>query len=152
MRLGIHVSIAGGMAKMAERAVSLGCETVQIFSRSPRGGKAKDLSLPDVEKMKEILAENDIHPLVVHIPYFVNLASSDPDKKGYSVEVLVEDLERTETLGNGILLPMSAISERRAPESPEALAGFTQASRRLWTGTMDLSRYSLRTPPVWARR
>lgn len=123
MRLGIHVSIAGGMAKMAERAVSLGCETVQIFSRSPRGGKAKDLSLPDVEKMKEILAENDIHPLVVHIPYFVNLASSDPDKKGYSVEVLVEDLERTELLGGRYLV--THIGHKRKDEplpAPDALA------------------------------
>ena len=70
MRLGIHVSIAGGMEKMALKAVRLGCETVQIFSRSPRGGKAKELSLPDVRKMREIFAEHDIRPLIVHIPYF----------------------------------------------------------------------------------
>ncbi|HHY44448.1 MAG TPA: deoxyribonuclease IV [Firmicutes bacterium] len=124
MRLGIHVSIAGGMAKMAETAVSLGCESVQIFSRSPRGGKAKDLSLPDVEKMKSIMAEHDIWPLVVHIPYFVNLASSSPDTRSYSIDVLVEDLQRTETLGGRYLV--THIGHKRKdepPESPDALAG-----------------------------
>lgn len=108
---------------MAERAVSLGCEAVQIFSRSPRGGKAKELSLPDVEKMKSILAENDIHPLVVHVPYFTNLASDDPEARNYSIDVLVEDLQRTETLGGRYLV--THVGHKRKdehPESPEALA------------------------------
>lgn len=123
MRLGIHVSIAGGMEKMALKAVRLGCETVQIFSRSPRGGKAKELSLPDVRKMREIFAEHDIRPLIVHIPYFVNLASTDPDKRGYSVDVLVEDLERTETLGGEYLVTHIGHKDKdEAPEAPEALA------------------------------
>ncbi len=123
MRLGKHVSISGGMAKMAETAVSLGCETVQVFSRSPRGGKAKEFSLPDVEKMKEILAEHDIHPLVVHIPYFANLSSVDPEKRGYSVDVLVEDLQRTEALGGRYLVTHIGHKQKdEAEEAPEALA------------------------------
>lgn len=123
MRLGIHVSIAGGMEKMATTAVSLGCETVQIFSRSPRGGKAKELSLPDVQKMKAIFSEKDIHPLVVHIPYFVNLASSDPDKRGYSVDSLVQDLERTDVLGGKYLVTHIGHKDKdEPPEAPEALA------------------------------
>jgi deoxyribonuclease-4 len=142
VRLGIHVSIAGGMAKMAETAVSLGCEAVQIFSRSPRGGKAKELSLPDVEKMKKILAENNIHPLVVHIPYFVNLASDNPDTRSYSIDVLVEDLERTETLGGRYLV--THVGHKRKddpPESPEAFArvysSIEEALRR-YTGPVKI--------------
>ena len=87
------------MAKMAQRAVDLGCEAVQIFSRSPRGGNARELSEPDVAQMKAIFEASDIWPLVVHVPYFLNLASSDPDKVGYSRDVLVEDLNRAEMLG-----------------------------------------------------
>jgi deoxyribonuclease-4 len=123
LRLGIHTSIAGGMAKMAETAASLACEAVQIFSRSPRGGKAKEFSLPDVEKMKEILAEHDIHPLVVHIPYFANLSSVDPEKRGYSVDVLVEDLQRTEALGGRFLVTHIGHKQKEeTEEAPEALA------------------------------
>ncbi len=84
---------------MAQNAVDLGCEAVQIFSRSPRGGKAKEFSEPDVAEMKAIFKERDIWPVVVHVPYFLNLASSDADKLGYSKDVLVEDLNRAETLG-----------------------------------------------------
>lgn len=123
MRLGIHVSIGAGLDKMALKAVELGCETVQVFSRSPRGGKAKELSLPDVRKMQEIFARHNIFPLVVHIPYFVNLASNDPEKRKYSVDVLVEDLERTGTLGGKYLITHIGHKDKaEAPESPDALA------------------------------
>ena len=99
MRIGIHVSIAGGMEKMAWTAASLGCETVQVFSRGPRGGKAKPFSPEDVAAMKLVLEHKGIEPLAVHVPYYVNLASSDPEKRGYSVDVLAGDLERAEALG-----------------------------------------------------
>lgn len=122
MRLGIHVSIASGFEKMALAAAALGCEAVQIFSRSPRGGKAKELSLPDIRKMRDVFAEKDIRPLVVHIPYFVNLASLDPDKRAYSVDVLAEDLERTETLGGSFLVTHIGHKDKaEPPEAPEAL-------------------------------
>jgi len=104
VRVGIHVSIAGGMEKMAWTAASLGCEAVQVFSRSPRGGKAKLLVPSDVAAARSALEEKNIRPLVVHVPYFLNLASSDPETRGYSLDVLVEDLLRTEALGGKFLV------------------------------------------------
>jgi len=35
-RIGIHTSTAGGIHNAAERAYRLGCNTLQIFSSSPR--------------------------------------------------------------------------------------------------------------------
>ena len=35
-RIGIHTSTAGGVENAAERAYRLGCNTLQIFSSSPR--------------------------------------------------------------------------------------------------------------------
>ena len=35
-RIGIHTSTAGGVHNAAERAYRLGCNTLQIFSSSPR--------------------------------------------------------------------------------------------------------------------
>ncbi len=99
MRFGVHVSIQGGMVKMAMSAARLGCEAVQIFSRSPRGGKAKPLIPKEVAEMRRLFHEHDVNPLIVHAPYFINLASADKRKRGYSIEVLVEDLKRAETLG-----------------------------------------------------
>jgi deoxyribonuclease-4 len=92
------------MEKMAKTAIELGCETVQIFSRSPRGGKAKPLDPDDVTRMKQLLEAHDIRPLVIHAPYFVNLASVDEAKRSYSIEVLAEDLTRAEALGAGFVV------------------------------------------------
>jgi len=122
MRLGIHVSIQGGMTRMAQRAMSLGCETVQIFSRSPRGGKAREFSPQDIAGMRTLLEKHGIWPLVVHVPYFLNLASSDPEKRKYSVEVLTEDLFRTEALGGKYLVVHVGHKDKdEEPDSPRAL-------------------------------
>lgn len=122
MRLGIHVSIQGGLENMARAAASLQCEAVQIFSRSPRGGKAKDFDIADLLGMRAQLAERDIHPLVVHVPYFLNLASSDDSKRSYSIEVLVQDLQRTEALGGKYLVTHIGHKDKAEPvESVDAL-------------------------------
>lgn len=104
MRIGAHLSIAGGFAAVSKEAVKLGCEAVQVFSRSPRGGRAKPLVERDVETMKSTLQEAGIRPLAVHLPYFVNLASDNPSTYSYSCEVLDEDLQRAALLGAAFLV------------------------------------------------
>jgi deoxyribonuclease-4 len=111
------------MAKMASTAVDLGCEAVQIFTRSPRGGKAKCLSPHDVAEMQSMFERHDIRPLVVHVPYFINLASADASKKAYSIEVLADDLSRAEVLGARYLVTHVGHREPgEPPESPDALS------------------------------
>ena len=81
MRIGVHVSIAGSIWESLERARALGCNTMQIFSRNPRGWQAPALAKDDVEKFRLLKAKYDIRPVVVHIPYIINLAT--PDDKLY---------------------------------------------------------------------
>ena len=52
MKLGAHVSIAGGIFKAPLNAKKLGCETFQIFSRSPRGGMPPEITDNIVEQFK----------------------------------------------------------------------------------------------------
>lgn len=108
---------------MARKAIDLRCETVQIFSRSPRGGKARELAAEDVGDMRDIFGRSHIEPLVIHAPYFLNLASSEDDKRQYSVDVLVEDLMRADTLGARFLV--THVGHRDPGENshaPQALA------------------------------
>ena len=49
MFIGCHVSIAGGIENAPERAANLDCECFQMFTRSPQGGKAPDLT-PEILK------------------------------------------------------------------------------------------------------
>ena len=39
--IGTHMSIAGGLAKTAENVVKMNADTMQIFSRNPRGSVIK---------------------------------------------------------------------------------------------------------------
>ncbi|MEW6243998.1 MAG: deoxyribonuclease IV [Bacillota bacterium] len=99
MRFGAHVSIAGGLDKCALRAVDLGLQTIQIFSRGPRGGKARPIGDTELAGFSNTLSRHDVNPVVIHTPYYVNIASSDDSKREYSVQVLLEDLQRAKTIG-----------------------------------------------------
>ena len=98
-RLGMHVSIAGGLEKMAERARAFGCESVQVFSRSPRGGPARVLAPGEVAGCRRVLEEAGVRPLVVHVPYFINLCAADEGLRAYAVESLAGEFARAERLG-----------------------------------------------------
>lgn len=99
MRIGAHLTISGGLFKMASVARDLNCEAVQVFSRSPRGGKPREFAGSEVAKMREILDESGIRPLVVHVPYLVNLAADGGRIRDYAKEVLTLDLKRSDFLG-----------------------------------------------------
>jgi len=99
MRLGLHVSIAGKIYESVERARALGCETMQIFSRNPRGWAAAKLITEDVVELKRLRREAGITPLVIHIPYLINLASPEEGLWRKSVQAYIEDIERADALG-----------------------------------------------------
>ena len=99
MRIGIHVSISGGLAKAIERANIRGCETIQIFARTPRAWKAKPWDPGDVESFREGRRNSDIRPVVIHTCYLINLATPKPDLKEKSIGALAEDLRRADMGG-----------------------------------------------------
>lgn len=99
MRFGFHVSISGGFSLAVQRAHELGCSTMQIFSRNPRGWTVKPLDQADIDEFKRLRDQYDIGPVFIHTNYLINLASSKPDLYQRSIEQFVIDLERTEHLG-----------------------------------------------------
>lgn len=99
IRLGVHVSIAGGMEKAFFRARQLGCTAMQIFSRSPRAWKAGPLSKKTVASFRREVETGDIDPVIIHTPYLLNLASGEEDLQRRSIAVLKEDIERAQALG-----------------------------------------------------
>jgi deoxyribonuclease-4 len=93
-RIGIHTSTAGGIHNAAERAYRLGCNTLQIFSSSPRQWTPYDLSHPLCDEMLRLRARYDLKPLVVHTNYLVNLASTNPLFLKKSIEAFRGEVER----------------------------------------------------------
>ncbi|PKM38942.1 MAG: endonuclease [Firmicutes bacterium HGW-Firmicutes-8] len=104
MRLGIHTRINQGFVKAAERMARLQCNACQMFSRSPRGGKARALSQEEVNQFRDLCMKNDINPVAIHIPYVLNLATSDPEMHQYAVDMVKEDMSRANLLGASYLV------------------------------------------------
>ncbi len=104
MRLGFHISISGGFSRVVERALKRGCETIQLFSRNPRGWKYGPLKRDDVKVFRSHIRSASIDPVVVHLPYLPNLASLQEDLYKRSVDTLCEDLIRSEVIGAAYLI------------------------------------------------
>ncbi len=99
MRIGVHVSIAGRIYESLERAKALGSNTMQIFSRNPRGWLVSKLDAGDVKEFKRLKAEYDIKPVVVHIPYIINLSTPDDGLYKKSINAYIEDVGRADMIG-----------------------------------------------------
>ncbi len=99
MRFGFHISIAGGFANVRQRAEELACDSIQLFTRSPRGWSATKLDDVDVAKFRKDMKESKISPVFAHAPYLPNLAATDTDLKKRSIETIADDLNRCAVLG-----------------------------------------------------
>ncbi|MGZ3614105.1 MAG: deoxyribonuclease IV, partial [Thermodesulfobacteriota bacterium] len=104
MRFGFHVSIAGGFSKVAERARVRSCETIQFFSRNPRGWKYSPLNKNEVEEFRSSVRSAGFSPMFLHMPYLPNIAFSRSKFYKPSIQSLVIDLRRAERLGAQFLI------------------------------------------------
>ena len=93
-RIGIHTSTAGGVHNAADRAYRLGCNTLQIFSSSPRQWAPYALTELQCEEMSRLRAKYDLKPLVIHTNYLVNLASTTSQFLKNSIEAFRGEVER----------------------------------------------------------
>lgn len=115
MRLGAHLPARGNLVKFVRGAVELGCEAAQAFSRGPRGGRPRALAAEEIAAGRRSMEEAGIRPLVIHVPYLVNLASDRAEVRRYSVDVLVEDLGRAELMGAGYVVTHAGCGGGQAP-------------------------------------
>jgi len=99
IRAGFHLSIEGSIERVFDRALELDCNTLQMFSRNPRGWHSKNLDSDEVERFKSRLNEGEVWPVFIHTPYLLNLASPNEDVYHKSVEVLRDELDTAAMLG-----------------------------------------------------
>ena len=97
-RIGIHTSTAGGVEASAERAWRLGCNTLQIFSSSPRMWRPYDITPAQCEAMARLRAAYDLKPLVIHANYLINVAGTNPEILEKSISAFRAELERAISL------------------------------------------------------
>jgi deoxyribonuclease-4 len=131
MRAGFHISIAGGLHKVVPRARQLGCETIQLFSRSPRSFRARPIDEQAAAQMRCDTRVAGVRPVFLHAPYVVNLGASDPRLWGASVRILREELRRAALLGASYVLVHPGRWGRSTPEDAlwKVVEGLTTALR-----------------------
>ena len=103
-RIGFHAPIAGGLQRALERSRELGCDTVQIFSRNPRGWVAKPLTVEEIAAFKATRATTNITPVAIHANYLINLAATDETIREKSRASFREEIERGLSLGADYLV------------------------------------------------
>lgn len=91
MRVGAHVSNAGGVEKIFERAAALEAEAIQTFLTAPQQWREPKLKDGQLEEFRALHAEAGV-PVFLHGVYLINLASDDEVKYGKAIESLKQYL------------------------------------------------------------
>jgi deoxyribonuclease-4 len=97
--LGAHMSIAGGLHKAIERAVSAGCGTLQIFTRSSNQWKGKPVSDKDADLFRTSFINSGLHEIISHDIYLINLAAAPGDTRDKSLEAFADEMATCARLG-----------------------------------------------------
>ena len=100
LKIGVHVSISGGICNSIANATDIGCSSFQIFSRNPRQWKAKMLEEREAYQFKQGLKQSniDLNSVVVHMPYLPNLSAPASDMYDKSISTLTDEIMRCNTL------------------------------------------------------
>ncbi|MEI7891154.1 MAG: deoxyribonuclease IV [bacterium] len=139
MLIGCHVSIAGGVFNAPERAADFDCEAMQIFTRSPQGGKAPELTPEVIEKFKTSNLKFKIHEVVVHTPFYINYASSDNRIKHSTVAIVRDELERASLLGaKYVMTHLGSAGQLPEDEATEATIEMLKKTLDGYDGSCEL--------------
>ena len=98
MIIGTHMSVAKGLEEAAKNTVWMNANTMQIFSRNPRGSTYKTYSEKEVHAFLTIRKEHEFGPILAHAPYTMNLASAKPEVYEFACTVIKEDIQRMDAL------------------------------------------------------
>ena len=93
LRVGAHVSIAGGVDNAVERQLDIEGNCGQIFTTSPQVWQQPDIEDEEAETFREGTAENLDGPWVIHSSYLVNLATPKDDLREKSIDSMQAELD-----------------------------------------------------------
>ena len=99
MRIGAHVSSAGGLDKAVDRAVDIGCEAIQIFGSSSRSWAFKPLPEEIAGRFRIKAKEAGIGPVFFHAIYLINLATASPENQRKGIDSLVNYMGLAHQIG-----------------------------------------------------
>lgn len=110
MRIGFHYPFSGSLNKLKERIIVNRGNVVHFYIRSLRGvdkygqpHPIKKISKKQITEFKQFRNEKNIAPMIMHAPYFYNLAKEFHETKNQEsirfIDLVLEDLEQAQLLG-----------------------------------------------------
>jgi deoxyribonuclease-4 len=140
LRLGIHTFTGGSLERAALKAVELGANTFQIFSASPRMWRARAADPQQIRLLRDVREKHDLHPLVIHVNYLVNLASCDPVIRAKSIACFRGEVERAAAIGAEYLVVHPGSCRDSSVEEGIAafVLGLRDATRGLAPGKLTI--------------
>jgi len=99
LRIGAHMSVAGGISNAVERALIHGCEALQIFSKNASQWYGRPLDPTEVKEFRTRIDKTGITPVVSHASYLINLATTFSVLREKSIAAFIDELDRADTLG-----------------------------------------------------
>ena len=101
--IGSHVGFTKNKQLLGslEEALSYNANTFMFYTGAPQNTRRYDIDLELTKKAQEKMQELgiDINNIIVHAPYIINLANDDKEKYDFSINFLIEEVKRCESLG-----------------------------------------------------
>ena len=105
VKLGAHMSIAGGYFKAVDAAAEFGMDVVQLFTKNNNQWAAKAITDSDCLLFQEAMKRTGVTRPLSHSSYLINLASPKDELWHKSIDSMVVEWNRAEKLGlDGVVM------------------------------------------------
>jgi deoxyribonuclease-4 len=125
MLIGAHESTSGGLQEAFVRALADGAETVQIFTKSSRMWRAKEIAASDAVLFREA-SKRAGFTATVHAAYLINLGCEAGDLREKSIAAFIDELQRCDQIG----APSLVVHPGSCPDKPRGLKAVADALDR----------------------
>lgn len=102
--LGAHIGIAKGLPNAPPEGRRIGCEGIQIFSKSPQAWAGPPIAPEAARQFRAAVVGEGLRATAVHHGYLLNLASPKPAMLRQSRTAFLDEIGRAELLGVDALI------------------------------------------------
>lgn len=99
LKLGGHISTAGGVHLAPERASRFGFRTFQIFSKNQMQWNAKPLPEEEIESFRRGVSRYHMGKIMIHASYLLNMGTANHELRKKVTDAFSVEIQRADLLG-----------------------------------------------------
>jgi len=133
MKIGAHVSTAGGISNAVARGQEIGCEAIQIFGSSPQAWAFKPVLGEQIGRFKQGLINAGIGAVFLQAIYLINLGTPSEETLQKGIDSLINYMNLAAEIGaDGVIVHPGSHGGRGfeavLPQAAEAIKTVLNAS------------------------